>query len=146
MQIDIRLLKDEDLDRISQIEAASFSMPWKKEDFKELIDSNDSVYMVILANDNPIGTAGYSYNGFEGYINNVVIDRNYRGQGLSEKLIKALLDYGQKEGIKDYTLEVRVSNEPAVKLYKKLGFESAGIRKNFYEKPVEDAYVMWLHC
>lgn len=145
MEISVRDLMDEDLDRISEIESASFSMPWKKEDFKRLIESNDSVYMVILADGLQIGTAGYTYNGFEGYINNVVIDEAYRGQGLSKILMEELLKKGRAEGINDYTLEVRVSNTPAVRLYESLGFESAGIRKNFYEKPVEDAYVMWLH-
>lgn len=145
MQIETRLLEYNDLDRISEIEAKSFSMPWKKEDFKELIDSNNSVYMVVTVDSVPVGTAGYTYNGFEGYINNVVIDSDYRGKGLSVKLMEALLEYGRSKGINDYTLEVRVSNTPALKLYEKLGFESAGIRKNFYERPVEDAYVLWLH-
>lgn len=145
MQTETRLLCYDDLDRVSEIESASFSMPWKKEDFKELIDSNDSTYMVICVDGIVAGTAGYTYNGFEGYINNVVIDAKFRGRGLSVILMEALLDYGRKQGITDYTLEVRVSNAPAVKLYERLGFESAGVRKNFYERPVEDAYVMWLH-
>lgn len=145
MQTETRLLTYDDLDRVSEIESASFSMPWKKEDFKELIDSNDSTYMAICADGNVVGTAGYTYNGFEGYINNVVIDSEYRGKGLSYILMEALLNHGRERGITDYTLEVRVSNTPAVKLYERLGFESAGVRKNFYERPVEDAYVMWLH-
>ena len=48
-------------------------------------------------------------------------------------------------GISDFTLEVRASNTPAIKLYEKLGFESAGIRPGFYEKPKEDANIMWKH-
>lgn len=145
MEISVRDLCDEDLEIISDIEARSFSMPWKKEDFKHLIEDNQSVYMVILADGIPVGTAGYTFNGFEGYINNVVIDEKLRGHGLSKILMEALLNKGKENGIMDYTLEVRVSNAPAVKLYESLGFESAGVRKNFYEKPVEDAYVMWLH-
>lgn len=145
MQTEIRLLAEEDLDRVSQIEAASFSMPWKRDDFKDLIESEHSVYMVILLDGTVIGSAGYTYNGFEGYINNVVIDSAYRGHGYSLALMETLISHGVDCGIKDYTLEVRVGNLPAVKLYEKLGFESAGVRKNFYEKPTEDAYVMWLH-
>lgn len=145
MEISVRDLLDDDLDIISDIESRSFSMPWKKEDFKHLIEDNQSVYMVILADKAPVGTAGYTYNGFEGYINNVVIEESYRGKGLSKILMEALLKRGRECGINDYTLEVRVSNTPAVRLYESLGFESAGVRKNFYEKPVEDAYVMWLH-
>lgn len=145
MEISVRDLLDDDLDIISDIESRSFSMPWKKEDFKHLIEDNQSVYMVILVDGTPVGTAGYTYNGFEGYINNVVIEESFRGQGLSKILMDALLSKGRENGINDYTLEVRVSNAPAVRLYESLGFESAGVRKNFYEKPVEDAFVMWLH-
>lgn len=145
MQTEIRPLAEKDLDRVSQIEAASFSMPWKREDFKDLIESEHSVYMVITLDGLVIGSAGYTYNGFEGYINNVVIDSEYRGKGYSAILMEGLLNYGVNQGIMDYTLEVRVSNTPAIKLYEKLGFESAGVRKNFYERPTEDAFVMWLH-
>ena len=49
----------------------------------------------------------------------------------------------KQKGIQAMTLEVRVSNEPAIQLYKKMGFCSAGIRKNFYQKPIEDAMIMW---
>lgn len=144
MVINTRPLSDEDLDVISKIEECSFSMPWKKEDFKELIESNDSHYLVIEVDGQVIGTAGYTYNGFEGYINNVVIDEAFRGRGFSKTLMEALLAEGRARNINEYTLEVRVSNLPAVKLYESLGFVSEGVRKNFYERPTEDAYVMWL--
>ena len=142
--IETRSLEENDLDEISRIEEESFSMPWKKEDFMELIESNSSDYFVITLDKKPIGTAGYTFNGFEGYINNVVIDKNYRGKGYSKILMEALLNEGRSKGINEYTLEVRVSNTPAIKLYEGLGFVSEGIRKNFYEKPTEDAAVMWL--
>lgn len=144
MVINTRPLSDEDLDVVSKIEECSFSMPWKKEDFKELIESNDSHYLVIEADGRVIGTAGYTFNGFEGYINNVVIDEAFRGKGLSKLLMEALLKEGRERNINEYTLEVRVSNTPAVRLYESLGFISEGVRKNFYERPTEDAYVMWL--
>lgn len=141
----VRELMEEDLDDVCRMEEASFSMPWKREDFKELIINEKAMYMVLLLDGVIIGCAGYTDNGFEGYINNVVIDEAYRGHGYSKVLLNAILDAGIKKGVNDYTLEVRVSNTPAVKLYESLGFESAGIRKRFYEHPVEDAYVMWKH-
>lgn len=144
MEIEIRELRDEDLDRVCELESLSFSMPWKKEDFKELIESNNSVYLVILADGLVVGTAGYTDNGFEGYINNVVIDEHYRRHNLGSRLMEALIKYGNEHGVKDFTLEVRVSNASAIALYEKFGFESAGVRKRFYEKPIEDAYVYWL--
>ena len=119
-------------------------MPWKREDFQSLIEDNNSIYLVILADDKVVGAAGYTFNGFDGYINNVVIDIDHRGQGLGRVLMKELLTVGRKNGVPEFTLEVRASNVPAIKLYESLGFKSEGRRKNFYERPVEDAEVMWL--
>ncbi len=144
MKLNVRLLEEGDLERTSELESRSFSMPWKKEDFAELIERENAHYFVITLDDVQIGTAGYTYNGFEGYINNVVIDSDYRGHGYSKVLLKTLIDEGVSCGISEFTLEVRVSNTPAVKLYESLGFVSEGVRKNFYERPTEDAYVMWL--
>ncbi len=144
MKIEVRDLRTEDLDEVSRIEEASFSMPWKREDFQGLIDSDNSVYLVILADGRVAGAAGYTFNGFDGYINNVVIDVDRRGQGLGKVLMKELLAVGRKNGVPEFTLEVRVSNTPAIKLYESLGFKSEGVRKNFYERPVEDALAMWL--
>ena len=144
MKIEVRDLCPADLDDVCRIEESSFSMPWKREDFQDLIDSSNSIYLVILADDRVVGAAGYTFNGFEGYINNVVIDIDYRGQGLGQVLMKELLTVGRKNGVHEFTLEVRVSNTPAIKLYEGLGFKSEGVRKNFYERPVEDAMVMWL--
>ncbi len=142
---EIRPLKEQDLDRVCELEATSFSMPWKKEDFRYLIEDAGSEYFVLVNEEEIIGCAGYTDQVGEGYINNVVIEKEKRGRGYGKELMEAVLDAGRKKGIRDFTLEVRVSNETAVKLYESLGFESAGVRKRFYEKPVEDAFVMWLH-
>ena len=144
MKLETKKLEPSDLDRVCEIEEASFSMPWKREDFQNLIDSDNSIYLVILADDRVAGAAGYTFNGFDGYINNVVIDVDRRGQGLGRVLMRELLTVGRKNGVPEFTLEVRVSNTPAIKLYESLGFKSEGVRKNFYERPAEDALVMWL--
>ena len=144
MKIEVRDLREEDLDAVCAIEESSFSMPWRREDFQGLIEDNNSIYLVILSDDRVVGAAGYTFNGFDGYINNVVIDIDHRGQGLGRVLMKELLTVGRKNGVPEFTLEVRASNVPAIKLYESLGFKSEGRRKNFYERPVEDAEVMWL--
>ena len=144
MKLETKKLEPSDLDRVCEIEEASFSMPWKREDFQDLIDSDNSIYLVILADGRVAGAAGYTFNGFDGYINNVVIDVDRRGQGLGKVLMRELLTVGRKNGVPEFTLEVRVSNTPAIKLYESLGFKSEGVRKNFYERPAEDALVMWL--
>ena len=59
-------------------------------------------------------------------------------------MLQELIAIGKNDGLSQYTLEVRVSNKKAIRLYEKLGFEEEGIRKEFYDKPVEDASIMWL--
>jgi len=59
-------------------------------------------------------------------------------------MLTKLIELGNEQNIEAYTLEVRQSNEAAIKLYQKLGFANAGIRKNFYDNPKEDAIIMWL--
>ena len=71
--------------------------------------------------------------------------KNFRRKNVAENMLNKLFYECGKKGVSDITLEVRETNVPAISLYEKLGFEEAGIRKNFYEKPVENALIMWKH-
>lgn len=101
--------------------------------------------MVAAKEDKIIGCAGVTNACGDGDINNVTVAEAYRGQGIGRLMLSALIKWGREIGIENYTLEVRVSNAPAVRLYESLGFTSAGIRPRFYERPVEDAMIMWLY-
>ena len=79
----------------------------------------------------------------EGDVTNIAVFPEYRGQGIGAALTKALLVEGRKRGMNAFTLEVRVGNQAAIHIYEKLGFRSEGVRKGFYEKPKEDALIMW---
>ena len=91
----------------------------------------------------PVGFAGMTLLGDEGDIDKVMVDPAHQRQGIADALLSALFTQGDQLGATAYTLEVRVSNEPAIRLYQKHGFESAGVRPRFYEKPAEDALIMW---
>ena len=89
--------------------------------------------------------AGYCvcYQSFEeGEITNVAVKKELRGQGIAGKLLEKLCSYGKERGLERYILEVRAGNEPAIHLYERSGFTRVGIRKGFYEQPVEDAVIM----
>ena len=79
----------------------------------------------------------------EGNIDNVVVDEKNRNRGIAGMLIDELIKLGESEGIYDYTLEVRVSNAAAIKVYERAGFKGEGVRPHFYEDPTEDALIMW---
>ncbi|MDO4188205.1 MAG: ribosomal protein S18-alanine N-acetyltransferase [Lachnospiraceae bacterium] len=139
----IREMTESDIEKVSLIEEECFSMPWKPDDFREMIKRDNMTYVVALVDGEIIGGAGLRCIVGDGEITNVAISKAYRGNGYSKPMLSELLLLGKKLGCSAYTLEVRVSNEPAIRLYKSLGFNEAGIRPNFYEKPKEDALIMW---
>lgn len=141
--IEIRALQDADIEALSVIEAASFSMPWSPQDFRDLLNRDYCMYLVALVDGEIVGCAGLTNICNEGNIDNVVIAEKYRGRGIAQKLLEKLLTEGEAQGIEAFTLEVRVSNAAAIHVYEKLGFVSEGIRPRFYEKPTEDAMIMW---
>ena len=80
----------------------------------------------------------------EGDISNVAVYEKYRKNGIAAALMAELLRLGaERYGIMAFTLEVRSKNTPARRLYEKFGFESKGVRPNFYERPKDDAVIMW---
>lgn len=141
----VRLMSDEDAVYLAKIEEETFSMPWKVSDFLEMNAHDEVKYLVAELDGVIIGGCGIRNIVGDGEITNVVIHKDFRGKGYAYEMLCNLLDEGRKMGISDFTLEVRASNIPAIKLYEKLGFESAGIRPGFYEKPKEDANIMWKH-
>ena len=143
MNIEIRTLRFEDVEALAAIEAESFSMPWSKQDFEDLLKHDYCYYLVALADGEVAGCCGYTKSFNEGNIDNVVVAPRFRGCGIAQRMLENLLARGNAAGVDDFTLEVRVSNTVAIHVYEKLGFVSEGIRPRFYEKPVEDANIMW---
>ena len=80
----------------------------------------------------------------EGDIDNVAVLPEFRNRGIASALIEGLLQAGRDKGVEEFTLEVRVGNAPAIRVYEKAGFVSEGIRPGFYEDPKEDANIMWI--
>lgn len=139
----IRDMSKADLEEVYQIEKESFQDPWSKNSFIEAISNKNNIYLVAIVDGLIAGYCGCYGVAGEGYIYNVAVGKNYRRQGIGFRLLQDLIEAAKSRGIKSLTLEVRKSNLPAIKLYKKLGFVEAGIRKDFYTKPLEDAIIMW---
>lgn len=143
MNIEVRTLRFEDVEALAEIEAECFSMPWSKQDFEDLLKRDYCYYLVALADGEVAGCCGYTKSFDEGNIDNVVVAPRFRGLGIAQRMLESLLERGEAAGVEAFTLEVRVSNAAAIHVYEKLGFKSEGIRPRFYEKPVEDANIMW---
>ncbi len=139
----IRPLRAEDVPALAQIEREIFSIPWSERAFLELLEHSYSLYLVAEWEGMPVGCAGLTVLGNEGDIEKVMVREDFRGRGIAAAMLGELLAAGERLGITEFTLEVRAGNLPAVRLYEKLGFVSEGIRPGFYQKPVEDALIMW---
>lgn len=139
----IRELTAGDVDAVCRIEEESFSMPWRARDFLEMIEADYAHYYVAEEEGEIVGCCGIRNLAGEGEITNVAVAPGFRGRGIGRKLMEYMLKEASCHGIGDCTLEVRISNTPAVRLYESLGFKREGIRPGFYEKPVEDALIMW---
>ena len=138
-----RKIEKQDAKDLGELANQVFTMPWSENAFAHLAEDKDSIFIVALEDDTLIGGCGLTHIGLEGDIHNVMVTSKYRGRGIATQMMTVLLEEGQKQGIEEFTLEVRVSNAAAIKVYEKMGFVSEGIRPRFYEQPVEDAMIMW---
>lgn len=143
--INLRRMTIDDVDAVTELERSCFADPWPRSAFAEMAVKKDADY--FLAEDDETGEivggcALFDIVG-EGNITNVAVRGDRRGQGIGYRLICYLLERGEERGIEEFTLEVRVSNAPAIRIYEKAGFHSEGIRPGFYSHPKEDGMIMW---
>lgn len=134
-----------ELDGVMVVEHDSFTVPWSRKMFEDELKNQNAHYFVLKTVDHVIGYGGYWRILDEGHITNVAVHSDYRGRGYGKRILAAMIEHAQSLEIHAMTLEVRVSNHPAISLYKSFGFESAGIRKGYYADTHEDAMIMWLH-
>lgn len=144
VEVIIRKMCEQDILAVHEIECSIFSKPWSEKSFRDSYAKVNNVYLVAEVENNIVAYCGFWGVAGEGQITNVAVHEGYRRQGIAEKMMSELIDQGRKQGIEAFTLEVRVNNQAAIFLYHRLGFKDSGIRKNFYEAPVEDALIMWL--
>jgi len=144
--MEIRNMTEGDLEEICTIEQESFSDPWSKEDFQSVLKDKNNDYLVAIIESKVVGYCGYWGIAGEGDIYNVAVKEDNRGQKIGYLMLCELIKIAKSRGITSLTLEVRSSNESAIRLYRSLGFEQTAVRKDFYSKPKEDAVIMWLHA
>ncbi|MEA4816623.1 MAG: ribosomal protein S18-alanine N-acetyltransferase [Lachnospiraceae bacterium] len=141
---DILRMNGSHIEEVSKLEEDIFAIPWTKKDFeREIYENSMAIYFVAVFEGRVIGYAGMWHVVTEGHITNVAVDFEFRGRGIGEALTKALIDEAYKREMVGITLEVRITNEKAQRLYTKLGFKPEGIRKRYYSDTGEDAVIMW---
>ncbi|MUT68466.1 ribosomal protein S18-alanine N-acetyltransferase [Paenibacillus sp. NEAU-GSW1] len=143
-QVRFRAMTLEDIARIVEIEQEAFTTPWTSEAFRnELFNNMFARYYVMVHEGRIIGYGGMWIIIDEAHVTNIAVSAEWRGNGLGERLLVELQRRAVGFGANKMTLEVRVSNEVAQRLYRKMGFEPSGIRPGYYSDNQEDALIMW---
>ncbi|MBO7303291.1 MAG: ribosomal protein S18-alanine N-acetyltransferase [Clostridia bacterium] len=139
--VEIRRLERKDIPALVEIENACFSSPWSETAFDILFEGKN-MGLVALVDGVVAAYIGLICVLDEGQITNIATHPDYRRRGLARALLSALDEYSLENGIVYLSLEVREKNCAARSLYESSGWQNAGVRKNFYVKPTDNAIVM----
>lgn len=144
-EVKIREMLIADLDEVLEIEQVSFPTPWSRRSFmQELTENIYAHYVVAEYCGRIVGYCGMWVILDEAHITNIAVRPEFRGRGIGERILKDMIERAKSRGATKMTLEVRVSNLTAQRLYKRLGFVARGLRRGYYSDTGEDAIVMWL--
>lgn len=130
-----------DLELMKDTLYSDFDNFWSYNILKQELENENTTYIVAKENNEVVGFAGMSVCIDEATLNNIVVKKSCRGRGIGGELLESLIEICSDLDMKTFTLEVDVSNEPAINLYKKFGFKNLGIRKKYYNNS-RDAYIM----
>jgi ribosomal-protein-alanine N-acetyltransferase len=134
-----------DLDAVLRIEQASFVNPWTREMYLAELDNRGVSYCYVARNSarEVVGYCSFWCVVDELHINNLAVAPECRGMGIGTALLREVMRQGARLGARRATLEVRRSNAAARRLYERLGYFVAGVRRGYYTNPVEDGLVLW---
>lgn len=135
-------MSNEHISQIVELEKLCFSDPWSVNAFEYELTNPLSLWLVAVEYNRVVGYIGSQTVLDESDIMNVAVLPEYRRKGVGHHLVTSLSDHLTQHNVKSLSLEVRISNSPAISLYKKLGFEQVGLRPNYYRHPKEDALIM----
>ena len=142
-KIRVRIAKSSDLDDIYDLDVQTFAMPWSKEALSYDILENDNAFVIVAEYEGEF--AGYADIWTvldEADLNSIAVRVDFRRKGIGDAIMLAMIEMLSTSGVATINLEVRVSNMPAIKLYKKYGFNECGVRPGYYLDNGEDALIM----
>ncbi len=139
----LREMTVDDALAVEELEKECFSLPWSAQALVASLNQSYSYFVVACIGEDIVGYGSVYVVAGEAEIINIAVKSTHRSNGVGKKLVMELLAEAGRRDAKRAFLEVRESNLPAIALYEKCGFEKNGIRRNFYEKPVENAVIMW---
>jgi [ribosomal protein S18]-alanine N-acetyltransferase len=141
--LEIRRLTLRDLGAVEEIERASYPTPWSRSMFAGELTKPASISLGAFEGGILVGYVIVSRYVDAWHVMNVAVRPEERGRGIGTALLERLFEATASDARRGYTLEVRVSNERAIKLYERLGFKGRGVRRGYYTDNREDALIMW---
>jgi ribosomal-protein-alanine N-acetyltransferase len=141
--IEIRELDLSDLNAIEAIEKRAYPTPWSRSMFASELAKPTSICLGAFEGEDLVGYVINSRYVDAWHVMNVAVAPDHQRRGIATRMLEHLFDLTRDDERRGYTLEVRVSNEEAIGLYGKLGFEPRGIRRGYYTDNREDALIMW---
>lgn len=141
-EVTIREMGEEDLREVARLERKIFSRPWSEESFRDALSSPDHCYLAALYSGTLVGYCGLWCSFDTADLCNLAVAADFRKRNLGSALLSQGLAAVKRRGVERVLLEVRRSNDPAIGLYAKFGFEELGIRPGYYSHPVEDGILM----
>jgi [ribosomal protein S18]-alanine N-acetyltransferase len=140
---EIRRLVNADLGAVERIERRSYPTPWSRSMFASELAKPSSICLGALEGDELLGYLVISRYVDAWHVMNIAVDPDHRGRGVARALFDRLFELTAGDDARGFTLEVRVSNKEAIRLYERLGFRSKGVRRAYYTDNREDALIMW---
>ena len=141
--VEIRRLSLDHLDDIEAIEKRAYRTPWSRSMFASELAKPGSICLGAFEGGRLVGYVINSRYVDAWHVMNVAVAPSHQRRGIATQLLEHLFDLTREDERRGYTLEVRTSNEDAIRLYEKLGFERRGIRRGYYTDNREDALIMW---
>jgi [ribosomal protein S18]-alanine N-acetyltransferase len=141
--IEIRRLGLTDIDAIESIEKRAYRTPWSRSMFASELAKPTSICLGAFEGEQLVGYVVNSRYVDAWHVMNVAVDPDFQRRGIATQLLERVFELTDGDDRRGYTLEVRVSNTDAIRLYEKLGFGSRGIRRGYYTDNREDALIMW---
>ena len=141
--LEIRRLALDDLDDVEAIEKRAYGTPWSRSMFASELAKPASICLGAFEGDRLVGYVINSRYVDAWHVMNVAVSPSHQRRGIATQLLEHLFELTRDDERRGYTLEVRMSNADAIRLYEKLGFERRGIRRGYYTDNREDALIMW---
>lgn len=140
----VRRMRHHDIEAVRNIDLVVYSRPWSTATWRRELGDSQRHHLVATRAGEIVGHAGVLFVTDEAHLTTVAVAPTDQGRGVGTLLVLDLLDEAVARGVESAMLEVRATDRRTQRIYSRIGFGPAGIRKRYYSEPVDDAVIMWL--